>query len=301
VAVRAAPARAGAVRDALAELAGRTAGDPLFAGAPEIRTAADGATSTFRVAVPHRENSAAAVASVQRLRELLPQALGGVPGVEYAVSGEIARGLDYSAHQAERIPWVIGFVALATLLVMAVAFGSVVLAVLGVVANAAAVVVAWGVLALVFQPTWAEGLLGFTSPGFVGSRMPLMVLAILVGLSTDYQIFVVSRVREAVRAGVPTRRAVAEGISATAGTVTSAAVIMISVFAGFLFIDRIELKEVAVALTSAVLFDAVVLRILILPAAMTLLGERAWWPRRPGRGTVPSRGDIRARQGTCQG
>jgi putative drug exporter of the RND superfamily len=84
-----------------------------------------------------------------------------------------------------------------------------------------------------------------------------------------------------VRAGTPTRRAVADGISATAGTVTSAAVIMISVFAGFLAIDRIELKEVAVALTSAVLFDAVVLRILILPAALTLLGEGAWWPRHP--------------------
>ncbi len=109
-----------------------------------------------------------------------------------------------------------------------------------------------------------------------------MVFAILVGLSTDYQIFVVSRIREAVRAGVPTRRAVVEGITGTAGTVTSAAAIMISDFAGIVLIDRIEMKEVAVALTTAVLFDAVVLRVLILPAAMTLLGERVWWPSRPG-------------------
>ncbi|MCO1654838.1 MMPL family transporter [Pseudonocardia humida] len=293
VAVRAEPSRAGAVQDALEALAGRTAGDPHYAGAPQIRTS--GATSTFRIAVPHPENSAPALASMQRLRaELLPQTLGRVPGVEYAVSGEIARGVDYSAHQAERIPWVIGFVCLATLLVMVVAFGSLVLAALGVLINLAAVAVAWGVLALVFQNRWAEDLLGFTSPGFVGSRMPLMVFAILVGLSTDYQIFVVSRIREAVRAGVPTRRAVVEGISATAGTVTSAAVIMISVFAGFLFIDRIEMKEVAVALTTAVLFDAVVLRILILPAAMTLLGERVWWPRHPGRTGAVDPGDARA-------
>lgn len=234
------------------------------------------------MAVPHPENSVAAVASLHRLRtDLLPATLGALPGVEYAVSGEIARGVDHAAHQAERLPWVIGFVCLATLLVMLFAFGSLVLAVLGVVINLAAVAVSWGVLALVFQHTWAEDLLGFTSPGFVGSRMPLMVFAILVGLSTDYQIFVVSRIREAVRDGVPTRRAVADGISRTAGTVTSAAVIMVSVFVSFLFIDRIEMKEVAVGLTAAVLFDAVVLRILILPAAMTILGERSWWPTAP--------------------
>jgi RND superfamily putative drug exporter len=284
VAVRAAPAQAGAVRTAFDALAARTRGDSLYAGAPEVRTSADGTTSTFRIAVPHPENSAAALDSLQRLRtEYLPETVGRVAGVEYAVSGEVARGVDYSAHQADRLPWVIGFVCVATLLVMLFAFGSLVLAALGVVINLAAVVVAWGVLTLVFQHSWAEGPLGFTSPGFVGSRMPLMVFAILVGLSTDYQIFVVSRVREAVRSGLSTRRAVVDGISATAGTVTSAAVIMVSVFAGFGFIDRIEMKEVAVGLTAAVLFDAVVLRILILPAAMTLLGERSWWPRRPGR------------------
>jgi putative drug exporter of the RND superfamily len=266
---------------ALDALAARTAADTVdFAGVPEVRRSADGTTGTLRIAVPHPENSAAALASLEHLRaDLLP----GLVGVEHAVSGEIARGVDYSAHQAQRLPWVIGSVCLATLLVMLVAFGSPVLAALGVVINLAAVAVAWGVLALVFQNRWAEPLLGFTSPGFVGSRMPLMVFAILVGLSTDYQILVVSRIREAVRAGTPTRRAVGAGIATTAGTVTSAAVIMISVFAGFLPIDRIEMKEVAVGLTAAVLFDAVVLRILILPAALTILGEWSWWPRHPAR------------------
>jgi RND superfamily putative drug exporter len=284
VAVRAEAGRAPAVAAALDALAARSP------GVLEIRTTPDGTTSTLRIAVPHPENSAAAVDSLRVLRtELLPQTLGRVPGVEFAVSGEVARGIDYAAHQSERLPWVIGFVCLATLLVMLVAFGSVVLAVLGVVINLAAVAVAWGVLTLVFQYTWAEDLLGFTSPGFVGSRMPLLVLAILVGLSTDYQIFVVSRIREAVRSGTPTRRAVAEGIAATAGTVTSAAVIMVSVFVAFGFIDRIEFKEVAVGLTAAVLFDAVVLRILILPAALTLLGERSWWPGHPG---VPASGSA---------
>jgi RND superfamily putative drug exporter len=210
----------------------------------------------------------------------------GAAGLEHAVSGEVARGADYAEHQNTRIPWVIGFVSLATLVVMLLAFGSLPLAVIGVAINLAAVGVAWGVLTLVFQGTWAQGLLGFTSTGFVGSRMPLMIFAILVGLSTDYQIFVVSRIREAVRRGVPTRQAVLDGIAGSASVVTSAAVIMISVFLSFLFIDRIEMKQVAVGLSVAVLFDAVVLRILILPSVMTLLGEHSWWPWR--RSTRPS-------------
>jgi RND superfamily putative drug exporter len=109
----------------------------------------------------------------------------------------------------------------------------------------------------------------------------MMIFAILAGLSTDYQIFVVSRIREAVLRGVPTRQAVRDGIVGSASVVTSAAVIMLSVFASFLFIDRIELKQAAVGLSVAVLFDAIVLRILILPSVMTLLGERTWWPMRP--------------------
>jgi RND superfamily putative drug exporter len=281
VVVRAAPGRAAAALDALAD---RTAGDALFTPDPEIRSSTDRTTWTFRVPVPHAENSPAALASLDRLRgELLPSILGG-PGVEYAVTGEVARGVDYAAHQDTRIPWVAGLVSLATFVVMLVAFGSVPLAVVGVAVNLAAVAVSWGVLTLVFQGTWAEGLLGFTSTGFVGSRMPMMIFAILAGLSTDYQIFVVSRIREAVRRGVPTRQAVRDGIVGSAGVVTSAAVIMLSVFASFLFIDRIEMKQAAVGLSVAVLFDAVVLRILILPSVMTLLGERSWWPWRPARG-----------------
>jgi RND superfamily putative drug exporter len=261
-------------------LATRTRDDALFWPNPEIRAGADRTTWTVRLPVPHAENSPAALASLQRLRgELLPATLD-LPGVEYAVTGEVARGVDYAAHQNARIPWVAGLVSLATFVVMLVAFGSLPLAVVGVAVNLAAVVVSWGVLTLVFQGTWAEDLLGFTSTGFVGSRMPMMIFAILAGLSTDYQIFVVSRIREAVRRGVPTRQAVRDGIVGSAGVVTSAAVIMLSVFASFLFIDRIELKQAAVGLSVAVLFDALVLRILILPSVMTLLGERSWWPVR---------------------
>ncbi|MGW7414859.1 MMPL family transporter [Streptomyces sp. NPDC054863] len=298
VLVRSDPAHAGAVAEALNRLSGSTKGDPLFAvnGAPHLRTSTDGRTTLLELPVPHTQNSPEATRSLERLRAgLIPATVGAVPGAEVAVSGEIAGGFDYAAHQSDRLLWVIVFVSLACLAVMYAAFRSVVLAVLGVLLNLAAVMVSWGVLTLVFQGTWAQGLLGFESLGFVGSRTPLMVFAILVGLSTDYQIFVVSRIREAVLRGVPTRQAVVDGIAGSAGVVTSAAVIMVSVFVSFLFIDRIEMKQIAVGLTVAVLFDAVVLRALILPSALALLGERTWWPvripgkaaERPGPGAAP--------------
>ncbi len=181
----------------------------------------------------------------------------------------------------------VAFITLAAAVIMYVAFRSVVMALLGTLLNVSTVLVSWGALTLVFQYTWAEDLLGFESLGFVGSRTPLMVLAILVGLSTDYQIFVVSRIREAVRRGAPTRQAVVDGIAGSASVVTSAAVIMVSVFVSFLFIDRVEMKQIAVGLTVAVLFDAFVLRALLLPSAMALLGERAWWPGRSTGGAPP--------------
>ncbi|MFI5805814.1 MMPL family transporter [Streptomyces sp. NPDC051561] len=281
--VRAGTDQAAAVADSLRQLVGRVEGDPLFAvnGATGPRVSADGRTTLLALPVPYGQNAPEAARSLEKVRgQLVPGVAGAVPGAEVAVSGEIAYGADYAAHQSDRLIWVILFVSLACLAVMYAAFRSVVLAVLGVLLNLATVMVSWGVLTLVFQGTWAEGLLGFESVGFVGSRTPLMVFALLVGLSTDYQIFLVSRIREAVLRGVPTKQAVVDGIAGTAGVVTSAAVIMVSVFISFLFIDRIEMKQMAVGLTVAVLFDAVVLRALILPSALALLGDRTWWPVR---------------------
>ncbi|GGX08550.1 membrane protein [Streptomyces chryseus] len=294
VLVRSDAAHADEAQAALRRLAERTRGDALFAqdaGGARPRTSADGRAAILALPVPYGENDEAAGRSLALLRdELVPATVGKVAGTQTAVSGEIAYGADYAAHQEQRLPWVILFVSLATLAIMYAAFRSIVMAVLSVLLNLAAVLVSWGVLTLVFQGTWAEGLLGFESTGFVGSRTPLLVFAILVGLSTDYQIFVVSRIREAVRRGAPTRDAVVDGITGSASVVTSAAVIMVSVFASFLFIDRIEMKQIAVGLTVAVLFDAIVLRALILPSAMALLGDRCWGRDRtaaPARATPP--------------
>ncbi|MBT2526922.1 MMPL family transporter [Streptomyces sp. ISL-99] len=297
VVVRSDAAHADEAKAALRRLADRTSGNELFARdgtAPRLRTSEDGRSAMLTLPVPYAENSEAADRSLALLRgELVPATVGRVAGTEAAVSGEIAYGADYAAHQEKRLPWVILFVSLATLALMYAAFRSVVMAVLSVLLNLAAVLVSWGVLTLVFQGTWAEGLLGFESTGFVGSRTPLLVFAILVGLSTDYQIFVVNRIKEAVRRGAATREAVVDGITGSASVVTSAAVIMVSVFVSFLFIDRIEMKQIAVGLTVAVLFDAIVLRALILPSAMALLGDRCWGrPRTTAPGPETPPGDL---------
>jgi RND superfamily putative drug exporter len=133
----------------------------------------------------------------------------------------------------------------------------------------------------VFQHGWLEGLLDFTSPGFVIDWIPLFVLVVLVGLSMDYHVFVLSRVREHVQRGLPTRLAVERGISDTAGVVTSAAAVMVSVFAIFATLSMMEMKMMGVGLSAAILIDATLIRLVILPAVLVLLGERAWWPTRP--------------------
>lgn len=162
-------------------------------------------------------------------------------------------------------------------------FRSVVLAGVSTVLNLASVCVAFGVVTLVFQHGWFHDALGFTTPGFVIDWIPLFVLVVLVGLSMDYHVFVLSRVREHVRRGLPTRLAVEQGITDTAGVVTSAAAVMVSVFAIFATLSMIEMKMMGVGLSAAILLDATLVRLVMLPAILVLLGERSWWPGRPER------------------
>jgi RND superfamily putative drug exporter len=284
VVVRARASRSGEVGTALREVARRAGADPLFTGAARIRTASDARTHTLELNVPHLGNSDEAYDSLDRLRDdFLPATVGRISGAEYGVSGDVARYADYPAHQNGKLPLVLGALLLVTFAMTVYAFRSVVLGLLGVALNLLSAAAALGLLVLVFQGTWAEGLLDFRSTGSIGSRVPLFLFVILFGLSMDYQVFVVSRIREAVCAGVPTRRAVLEGIRSSASVVTSAAVVMTTVFASFVFLHIIEMKQIGFVLAAAVLIDAFVVRVLVLPAAMLLLGEASWWPSRPGR------------------
>src|SRR5918999_3849171 len=138
-------------------------------------------------------------------------------------------------------------------------------------------------MTLVFKHGMGESLFDFTSPGFVIDWIPLFVLVVLVGLSMDYHVFVVSRIRELVDSGLPATLAVRRGVAETAGVITSAAAVMVSVFAIFATLSMLEMKMMGVGLSAAILLDATLVRLVILPAALALLGERAWWPRRPVR------------------
>ena len=167
------------------------------------------------------------------------------------------------------------------MVMMGFAFRSLPLALVSSALTLASVAVAFGMMTLVFQHGWFHGALDFTTPGYLIDWIPMIVLVILVGLSMDYHVFVLSRVREHVRSGLPARIAVERGVSETAGVVTSAAAVMVSVFAIFATLSMLEMKMMGVGLAVAILLDATLIRLVILPAVLVLLGERAWWPHRP--------------------
>ncbi|AGZ43870.1 RND superfamily drug exporter-like protein [Actinoplanes friuliensis DSM 7358] len=298
VVVRASAEQAGAVKAALTALAGTAGKDRLFSPAesagPEFEVSPDGRVTVLSVATPFTSRSDEAVQSLHRLRDdLVPAALGSIPGVEYAVGGGVAESEDYAAHVWDKLPIVVLFVLVLTFLVMAWTFRSVVVALTSILLNLLSAGAAYGLLVLVFQSTWAEGLLGFTSMGAIVTWLPLFLFVVLFGLSMDYHVFVVSRIREAVLRGVPTRQAVAEGITGSAGVVSSAAIVMVAVFSIFATLSTIDMKQLGVGLAAAILLDATIIRAVVLPSLMTLLGPANWWAPRflrgRGRHAAPGR------------
>ena len=227
--------------------------------------------------------------------QALPATLGKVPGISYAVGGETAGSHDFDAQLAATAPWVFCFVlGLAFLLLMA-NFRSVAIPVLSIGLNLLSVGAAYGLMTWIFQDGHLQGPLGFTSYGGITAWLPLFMFVLLFGLSMDYHVFILSRIAElrrrapAGRAGA--RSAVVEGITSSAGVVTSAAAIMVAVFSIFATLGEFELKVFGVAMAAAVIIDATVVRGVLLPAGLALLGDRAWTlPRlrryRKDRGTA---------------
>jgi putative drug exporter of the RND superfamily len=248
-----------------------------------VEVSADGRTSILELAMPHEESDERVDDALRLLRDDLVPAAVDLPGSGVAVGGDPAESLDVQDRMSERLPLVIAFVLLLTFLMMVFAFRSVPIALVSTVLNLGSVAVAFGLMTVVFQHGLGESLLDFSSPGFVIDWIPLFVLVVLVGLSMDYHVFVVSRIREHVERGLPARLAVQRGVTETAGVITSAAAVMVSVFAIFATLSMLEMKMMGVGLSAAILLDATLVRLVILPAALVLLGERAWWPRRPQR------------------
>jgi RND superfamily putative drug exporter len=260
--------------------------DPAGPGA--IESAPDGETVRLTLPIPFSGSDDRSGEAVQQLRDrFVPTAFDGMH-VQHAVGGDVAESSDFASQQSDRLPFVIGFVLLLTLMMMTVAFRSIVVALLSSALNLLSVGVAFGILTLVFQHGWFAGSLGFTSPGFVIDWLPLFVMVILVGLSMDYNVFVLARIREHATRGLPARLAVERGITDTAGVITSAAAVMVSVFSIFVTLSMLEMKMMGVALAASILIDATLIRLVVLPASLVLLGRRAWWPGRIARpsGTV---------------
>jgi RND superfamily putative drug exporter len=289
IVVSAPPATAGAVTAQLTALHQRLAADELFVTdvTPELAISKDSTVQVLRVSVPSDSESSAARKGLRQLRtELVPAAQATVPGSHWYVGGDVAGSVDYDKHLSDRLPWVVGFVVLLTMLIMLYVFRSPVIALLTAAMNLLSAGAAFGLLVMVFQHSWADGLLDFSSTGAVINWVPLFTFAVLFGLSMDYHIFVLSRIREGVQAGLTIKDAVRSGISGSAGTITSAALVMVSVFSIFASLHMVEMKELGVGLAAAVLIDAVLVRTILLPSALVLLGKTAW-PRSVRRPVRP--------------
>jgi RND superfamily putative drug exporter len=212
------------------------------------------------------------------LREdVIPATLGTVSGIEYAVTGNTAASKDWNDAMKSAVPIVFGFVLAFAFLLLLVTFRSVVIPAKAILMNLLSVAAAYGVVVAIFQWGWGEGLLDFNSNGGVAAWLPMFLFVILFGLSMDYHVFILSRVREYYDRGLDTEHAVAKGIKSTAGVVTSAAVVMVLVFGVFALMPLVDMKEMGIGLAAAILIDATIVRAVLLPATMKLLGKWNWY------------------------
>jgi uncharacterized membrane protein YdfJ with MMPL/SSD domain len=209
---------------------------------------------------------------------IVDSTIAHAPGVEHAYVTGIAAGTkDFNDLMKSHAPIVFAFVLSLAFLLLLVTFRSIVIPIKAIVLNLLSVGASYGVLVWVFQKGHLEGLLGFKSNGGVVSWLPLFLFVILFGLSMDYHVFILSRVREAFDRGMKTEDAVAHGIRATAGTVTSAAIVMVAVFAIFATLSALDFKQMGVGLAVAIFIDATIVRAVLLPATMKLLGDWNWY------------------------
>jgi putative drug exporter of the RND superfamily len=270
----------GSVRNAAAVAGLRTAVAAAGVAGGPLQVTVHQAAGVAEIDIPLVGDGADAVSvhALDVLRtQLVPQAFGAVPGDEAVVGGDLAFSIDFNNQLKASILPVFLFVLGITFLLMLVAFRSVVIAATSIGLNLLSVGAAYGVMVAVFQHGWGASLVDTTAPGAIESWLPLFVFVILFGLSMDYHVFVVSRIREARQRGLSTSAAVAHGLRSTAGAVTSAAVIMVAVFAVFGTLSMQDFKQLGVGLAVAVLLDATVVRCLLLPSVMILLGERNWY------------------------
>jgi uncharacterized membrane protein YdfJ with MMPL/SSD domain len=238
----------------------------------------DATVANITVPMAGDGEDAASRAALATLRDdIVPETVGALPDAESGVTGLTAQWADSTDAIKSKMPLVFAFVLLFAFMVMLVAFRSLVIAAKAIVLNLLSVAAAYGVLVLVFQHGVGQGFLGFSSTEGISPEVPLLLFVILFGLSMDYHVFILSRIREAAGRGAGTDEAVAYGIRSTAGVVTSAAIVMVFVFAIFATLSMLFFKQFGVGLSMAVLLDATIVRAVLLPASMKLLGDWNWY------------------------
>jgi uncharacterized membrane protein YdfJ with MMPL/SSD domain len=278
VAVSAPDVAAPEVRDGIARLRAEAVETGLMAEPITVRSSEDGRVALVSVPLAGSgtdETSARALAALRD--DVLPATVGSVAEVEAAVTGPTALSEDFKALMNARMPLAMGFVLVLAFGLLLFAFRSVVIAAKAIVLNLLSVGAAYGLLVAVFQWGWGERLLGFESTGAIVSGLPLFLFVVLFGLSMDYHVFILSRIREAYDGGMSTEAAVAHGIRTTAGVVSAAAFVMVAVFSIFVTLSATDMKQFGFGLAAAILIDATIVRAVLLPATMKLLGRWNWY------------------------
>ncbi|MGZ4372842.1 MAG: MMPL family transporter [Gaiellaceae bacterium] len=268
-----------AVNRAIADLQRRAIATGQFANPTSVDYSNDGTIALVSIAMQGDGVDNTALTALQTLRRtVIPATVGKLDGADVGVTGNTASQKDSNDQMKHAAPFVFAFVLTLAFLLMLLTFRSVVIAVKAVLLNLLSVAAAYGALVLVFQHGWGKGVLGFgVTPGGIVGWLPIFLFVILFGLSMDYHVFILSRIRELHDRGLSTDQAISEGIRSTAGTVTSAAVVMVGVFAVFTALPIVDLKEMGIGLAVAVLIDATLVRAVLLPASMKLLGNANWY------------------------
>ena len=280
------------VQAAVAALQGRAAAGGAIREPVTATLAGSGPARVLVVDVPLAGNGSntTSINALQTLRtQILPATLGRVPGVRFAVTGDTASNYDFTRQLHTSTPIVLGLVSLLAFVILLIAFRSLVIPLVSILLNLLSVGAAYGLVTLIFQDGHLQGPLGFTSFGGIISWVPLFMFVFLFGISMDYHVFILSRIRELRDRGATTREAVTGGIASSAGVVTSAALIMVAVFSIFATLPLIDLKILGIGTAAAVLIDATIVRGILVPAALALLGERTWYLPHPLRRFTSSR------------
>jgi RND superfamily putative drug exporter len=267
------------VRDATAEVRQIARESGHFQEPVTAELSPDGQLAVIEVPLAGTGTDDRSMAAVEALRDdVVPQVFGGVTSGEVVgVAGFTAGSVDFNDLMASRIWYVFGFVFAVAFLLLLVTFRSIVIPIKAILLNVLSVAAALGIVTWVFQDGNLESLLGFDSTGAITAWFPIMLFVILFGLSMDYHVFILSRIKEAVDRGQGTDEAVAHGIKSTAGVVSAAALVMVGVFGIFATLSFIDMKQFGVGLAAAVLIDATLVRGVMLPAAMKLLGDWNWY------------------------